>query len=169
MPWKFEWEIQHTFFLQILSIYKPLLLWNLCNTNCVLVSIVKKLWPTTATVIWVECQRKTIVSQFKCLDYTGRRRSPSTHNTFNPPAHIWYNQIQLLFMKTTFLWHLLKMFASEAWKRTNPLFRVWINIQPPTWFKMVPPPKSDLTPMSGFNGHSLTTNGIWREMSCLTK
>ncbi len=31
-----------------------------------------------------------------------------------------YTQIYLFFMKTAFLWHLLKMFATEAWTQIPP-------------------------------------------------
>ncbi len=68
----------------------------------------------------------------------------------NPPfrAHILYTQIQLLIMKTAFLWHLLKMFASETWKIPPPI-RVWNIFQTPLLgqktsnhdnFKNHPPP-----------------------------
>ncbi len=44
-------------------------------------------------------------------------------------GYIWYTQIQMFFIKAVFLWHLLKMFVSEAWKKIKLPFQGLKNIQ----------------------------------------
>ncbi len=68
---------------------------------------------------------------------------------------IYHIQLLFCFMKTAFLWHLLKMFASAAWKSQSS-FRVWTNFNAPLFIC----PKEILiaqifSPPLILNGHSL--------------
>ncbi len=91
-----------------------------------------------------------------------KNQPPLKHvKMFTPPlpqAHILYSQIQLFFMKTSFLWYLLKMFASEAWKTNHPTLQGQKQIQPHFLVQNKttnPHPLIFFTPLLVLNGCSL--------------
>ncbi len=63
-----------------------------------------------------------------------------------------HTQIQLFVMKTAIVWHLIKMFDNEVWKKH---FRVWQKFNSP-----LGPKKSNskivMTPLSVLTSHSLS-------------